>query len=118
MLSPTLWFVLQFWQYIFGITNWLSLIALGITLVILLICLPYGAYIVISFTQTDALKLRPRSLLWGLMGIATIIAAAGYMIGSYHPFFLTCESFQVAGDSVPANCFSASELGQGLRPSE
>lgn len=118
MLSPTLWFVLQFWQYVIGVTGWMSFISFWITFMILLICLPYGAYIVVSFTQADALKLRPRSLFASLVAITVIIASLGYTVGIYHPFFLTCEAFQVAGDNVPKDCFPESALGKGLHLSE
>lgn len=112
MLSPTLFFVLQAWYYVFGATNWISWFEFGLTTFLFLFCLPYGAYIVIAFTQEEALKIRPRSLLWSLIAIATFIGSLGYMTGNYHRFFVTCEMFKVAGDDVPKNCLSESELGQ------
>lgn len=78
MLAPTLWFILQFWQYEIGIQSWLSYIGFLLTFLTMIICLPYGAYIIISFTQSDALRLKPRSLFAALAAIAVTVAVIGH----------------------------------------
>ena len=106
MLAPTLWFILQFWQYEIGIQSWLDFIGFWFTFLVMIICLPYGAYIIVSFTQSEALRLKPRSLFAALAAIAVTVAIIGYTVGANNYYFMTCTDFEIAGSHVPENCFS------------
>ena len=105
MITPSFWFALEYWDYIVDLDTILGFISFWLAFLIMLICLPYGAYIVISFTQADALKLRPRRLFGVLAGITLFIAIVGYGLGVNHRLVLTCKDFEVAGSKVPENCY-------------
>ena len=51
----------------------------------------------------DALALG-RGLLRLMIVIVVIVGVAGYTIGKYNRFFMTCQDFEVHGDFVPDNC--------------
>lgn len=104
MLSPTLWSVLIFWSLTFGLSGWFSNLIFWVSLLVFSVCLPYGAYIVVCFMQAEAFRLKPRSLIAALAAITVTIGALGFTIGSNHQYFVSCQEFSVAGDSVPENC--------------
>ena len=71
----------------------------------MVVCLPYVVYVIASLTQDEALRIRPRRLLYALIGIAIVMSSMGFVMGRYNKFFLTCRDFEVAGWFKPANCF-------------
>lgn len=38
------------------------------------------------------------------MMIVIIVGVAGFTIGKYNRFFMTCHNFEIHGDYVPDNC--------------
>ena len=82
-----------------------GIISFWLAIATMVICLPIGGYIVVSFTQSDALKLRPRRLFVALGVITLFIAIVGYGIGANHRYILSCKDFEVAGSKVPVNCY-------------
>ncbi len=105
MLTPSLWFALEYWDFLVDVNSLPGIISFWLAIAIMVICLPMGGYIIVSFTQADALKLRPRRLFIALAAITIFIAIVGYGIGSNHRYILSCEDFEVAGSKVPENCY-------------
>ncbi|MEM7111214.1 MAG: hypothetical protein AAF614_02190 [Chloroflexota bacterium] len=69
-----------------------------------LISLPYAAYVLLTLTQRDAMRLSNRYI-FALIGIATIMGLLGYIIGLNNDLFLSCADFAISGAAEPANCY-------------
>ena len=69
-----------------------------------LFCFPYVAYVVISVIYPDFARMKGLAPKVGIVVVLTTMIAIGYLVGSNHDRFLTCEDFKVAGQDVPADC--------------
>ena len=107
LASPTLWIVSQVMSYASnGAFAWLSFfIGTGV----LVIALPYVAFVLISITQTEGQALRSRRHLTGLVAIAFAMGTLGLTVGDNHFYLLSCDDFVRAGAYVPDNCWSATQ---------
>jgi len=77
---------------------WISLVELAT-----LFSLPYLGFALLFLTQPDTFTLSTRMRI-GMAIIILFIALVGYLIGSNHPYFLTCNNFDISGNFVPTNC--------------
>ncbi len=69
-----------------------------------LTCFPYVAYVIVSVLYPEFTKMREPGPKIGVVLIIVLMTMAGYLIGSNHYRFLTCEDFEISGQSVPSNC--------------
>ena len=69
-----------------------------------LACFPYVIYMSISIAYPDLLKLERALPKIGLTSVIVIMLAGGYVVGSNHSLFLTCEDFEISGNHVPEDC--------------
>ncbi len=105
---PSLWLVLEvvigpsatlsLWQY------WLIWLLAAAMLVV---TLPYVAYVLIVITVPEIERLQGAKLRGAVLGFAITAACVGVVMGYHHPRILTCEDFKVAGNFVPGNCSPA-----------
>ncbi len=102
---PTLWLLLEF---LTGpqaqLTETQVWLLWSLAVAILVLTVPYIAYVLVVVTAPDIEQLRSLRLGGAVLGIALLTAVVGVAIGHHHPRILTCEDFEVAGDHVPANC--------------
>jgi len=107
LTTPTLWLAVAVLAHVTEADySWLLFIVGSL---VLLLCFPYVAYVLISLLQTDGTPLRGKRALWGLVLIAAGISTLGYFIGTYHYYVLTCEDFRLSGQHVPNNCWQLPE---------
>lgn len=97
LLVPTVWLGTGLF---FDLTNTAVLATLG---GITALSLPFAAYTVARFVAGDYFSLTPR-LRIALGMIATAMLAAGWIIGTQHTQYLTCQDFERAGEFQPDNC--------------
>ena len=100
---PTVWLILTFLNdQVLNLTMgaWVGFL---FGLVISVLCLPYFIYVLITLLDQDALSLG-RELLTLMIVIVIIVGVAGFTIGKYNRFFMTCHNFEIHGDYVPDNC--------------
>ncbi len=104
LLVPTLWLIVEAinnTEALGGVWAWghwvVAIITAGITM-------PYIIYVLVLVVVPDVDRLQHRKLRIALVSIAAMIALSGYLIGSNHHVFLSCEDFKVAGDDIPDNC--------------
>jgi len=71
---------------------------------VVLACFPYVAWVVVSVLYPDFAHIREIGPRLGIIFIIVIMVFVGYLIGSNHYRFLTCEDFELSGQSVPSNC--------------
>lgn len=105
MMAPTFTLGLTVWANTFESS--VSVLNAGFFIfstVLTILFLPYAAYIILSLTHADMVRIKSKRLLGWLMGIAVIVAVLGVTIGHYNRLFLTCESFIVSGNDTPDNC--------------
>lgn len=106
LAAPTLWLLLE----IFGNTkpnwSWFDELLLIVGLGVVLVVLPYTAYLLISITQEEAVTIRPKRLLSYLIAITILVGLLSFWLGANNDVLLTCEDFRVAGDALPNNCYT------------
>lgn len=72
--------------------------------VAVLACFPYVAYVIVSVLYPEFTRIRERGPKFGIIFIIVLMTFVGYLVGLNHHRFLTCEDFEISGQSVPANC--------------
>ena len=69
-----------------------------------LACFPYVAWVIVSVLYPEFTRLKERGPRIAIIFIIVVMTTAGYLIGSNHHRFLTCEDFEISGQFVPSNC--------------
>ena len=67
-------------------------------------CFPYVAYVITSLIYPDFTQMNRAAPKIGIALVIGIMVLVGYLVGSNHDNFLTCEDFEVSGQHVPADC--------------
>jgi len=75
------------------------------TLVLMLITLPFIAWVLVSAINPDFLVL-PRPNRVAILAALVVFALAGFAMGARNDVFLNCDDFKVSGNDLPANCVS------------
>ncbi|MEM7539256.1 MAG: hypothetical protein AAF639_44275 [Chloroflexota bacterium] len=105
LATPSIWLFLGAVQVRQSEWSWLDNLLYLSSILLMVLCLPYVVYVIASLTQEEALRVRPRRLLYALIGIAIVMSSMGFFMGRYNKHFLTCRDFEVAGWFKPINCF-------------
>lgn len=105
LATPTIWLILSVIQIQNESWSFLDELVFVIGLIVLFITLPYVTYILISITQEETLRIKPRRLLYQLVLIAVAVELVGFFIGRYNHLVLNCEDFKLAGYDQPAQCY-------------
>lgn len=107
LISSTL--VVISWINIFDeLPNWLISVA---EVLVLVYTVPYVTVVLIYVSNPEIFRLRRWDYLLGLVFIIVITCTISFLLGLFHPYFLVCEEFVIAGEYVPQNCTPAAELG-------
>ncbi|NKB76522.1 MAG: hypothetical protein GKR96_05620 [Gammaproteobacteria bacterium] len=79
-----------------------------------LVSLPYIAYylVIAIIPGVDGITTMKHKM--GLFIIVAIVSGIGFLSGQYHYYVLSCNDFQLAGDSVPDNCWEMSVDGTSV----
>ena len=72
--------------------------------VAVLVCFPYVVYVIASVIYPDFTKMDRAAPKFGIVLVISIMVLAGYLVGSNHEHFLTCDDFDIAGQHVPDGC--------------
>ena len=72
---------------------------------LLIVAIPYIAYILMMIVVPDSVELHSKKLWAGLVFILILINLISYLVGQYNYYFVTCEDFEKAGDALPLNCW-------------
>lgn len=102
LLSPTIWFVVNALTPLVDPT-WFDTLVWLFSLANFIFTIPYILYILAQLVESDAIELSP-AYRNRLIGIMFIIASIGFLVGSNHQSFVSCEQFAIAGDTAPADC--------------
>ncbi|MEM7336231.1 MAG: hypothetical protein AAF490_29390, partial [Chloroflexota bacterium] len=103
--TPTIWLILSVIQIQNDSWTILDQLISVVGLIVLFIALPYVAYILISVTQEETLRIKPQRLLYQLILIAVVVGTIGFSVGRFNHLILTCEDFKLAGYDQPAQCY-------------
>jgi len=82
-----------------------------VTLASALLTFPYLLYVIILAMVPNIERLTNPKLLTALFGILIVMAGAGYVLGTHHDLFLTCDNFKTGGHDIPENCRAAGDTG-------
>ena len=105
LAAPSFWIILSILGNLKADWSWVDTAVYLVSIVVLLVILPYTAYLIISITQSEALAIAPTRLFYYLIGIALCVGLISYLLGAYNYYLLTCDDFIVAGYNRPENCF-------------
>ena len=105
LLLPTGWFIFFALSPAIA-TAWYAGLAWVVAMVIFIAAIGYILSILAWLLDNDGVTLsaayRNR-----LIAIVLFVSMVGYLVGSNHLYFVSCKQFQLAGDSVPADCASS-----------
>jgi hypothetical protein len=73
-------------------------------LVIAVVSIPTVLRVLVELFTPEVQMLQNRRVLAYGVGILTLVAVAGFVIGSNNDAFLTCDDFKIAGSDQPTNC--------------
>jgi len=102
LLLPSLWMLLA-WLIPTGGTSDLHIALFWLGVVITMLGLPALAAFLVRLMIPGAERLRGRERV-GVAGVAAIVMAASFLVGTQHPHMLTCEDFTISGNFAPSNC--------------
>lgn len=101
---PTVWLLLVLINWAAPSDHLLRETVTVIGFVAYLACFPYVIYMALAIAYPDFLEMRKKGPGIGIILIVLFMGAAGYIAGSHHAYFLTCEDFEISGSYVPADC--------------
>ncbi|MBV7327735.1 hypothetical protein KFU94_05640 [Chloroflexi bacterium TSY] len=105
LATPTIWLILGVIQIQQQQWTWVDTLLYFASIVLMIVCLPYVVYVMVSLTQEQTLAIKPRRLLYALVTVAIIMSLLGYLMGAYNELMMTCRDFEVAGWFKPVNCY-------------
>ena len=113
LAPPTVWLVLATFIDLdtlgdFGTFSFKVWVLWALTLASAFLTLPYLLYVMILAVVPDIDRLTHRNLRIPLPAIVLLLGLAGFVLGTHHTYFLTCENFKVGGHHVPENCSTQS----------
>ncbi|MGK7903752.1 MAG: hypothetical protein AB4352_20575 [Hormoscilla sp.] len=76
-----------------------------VSILALIISLPYVVYLFFCFTNPQILLLK-RRLIISLVGMVLFVALIGYTLGKNNHLIMTCQNFIVSGQDTPQNCIN------------
>ncbi len=106
---PTIWVLSGYWSHLEQASTLLYWLGQLLTIATILFSLPYILYYVVIMLVPGAEMIYSTKLLTVLFLITVVIGGIGFSVGHYHPQFLYCENFEVAGNKVPKNCWPKSK---------
>jgi len=69
-----------------------------------LLCLPYAIFLIVEIINPDFLALGGLKPKMRLVLIGLFFFGAGFITGARNDLLLTCDDFEIAGDTPPENC--------------
>lgn len=84
----------KYWSALQTILEWLLLLAL-----------PYYAFLLVSVAAPEAAELHDKRLRAYLALGFIALNGISFFIGVHNDWFFTCADFRVAGDELPLNCW-------------
>lgn len=109
LVLPTVWLVLAAFIDLEALDDYKTFspevwVLWALTLASAFLTLPYLLYVMILAVVPDIDRLTHRSLRIALPVIVLLMGVAGFILGTHHTYFLTCENFEVGGHHIPENC--------------
>lgn len=101
---PTVWLVLALTTRASPDDQLLRHVLTVIGIVAYLACFPYVVYMAVSIAYPDFVRINRAGPRVAIVMVVLFMGAAGYIAGSNHPRLLTCEDFEISGQSLPENC--------------
>ena len=105
LILPTIWVMSGYWITLSRDNTVLFWLDLLLTLATVLLSLPYLLYYVVLTLVPGAESIYSTKLRVSLVLITILTGSIGFLVGHYHPRFLYCETFEIAGNNVPENCW-------------
>ncbi|MGB1010954.1 MAG: hypothetical protein ACPGVP_14625 [Thiolinea sp.] len=104
LMAPTLWIateVLTLGNTSAGV-QWFRFI---LTLLTLTVALPYIGYVIINTALPEVAEIHHPRLRSGLLVITLLTTGLAYLVGAKNYYVMSCHEFEIAGASLPENCY-------------
>lgn len=102
---PSLWLVLAFSPA--DLDNGSVLVADVIAMLVGLLGIPFTLWTLVGILWPEAFSALSRRLRWGIAAIVACVAMASFLLGVFNSRFMTCQDFELSGNSRPPTCVSA-----------
>jgi hypothetical protein len=106
LLLPTAWIVLNF-----IVSDDTADLATAITdliaIVAVLIGLPFTVFVLVRIMWPDLGSQLSRGTRWLVVAVVLGISIASYVLGANNASFMTCQDFDISGNSRPPGCADA-----------
>ncbi|MET2011047.1 hypothetical protein ABXJ56_05805 [Microbacterium chocolatum] len=78
-------------------------------LLAVLIGLPFTLWVLVRIVWPDFAHEMSAGTKWLITAVVLGVAIVAFVLGTLHPYFLTCEDFTIAGNMPPEGCTPAPE---------
>jgi len=75
-----------------------------VMIVVTLLSVPLILWALARILMPEYFEIQATRLKLVAIGIVTLVAVAGFLVGTYNDLFTTCHDYVLAGDNQPANC--------------
>ncbi len=107
LLIPSVWMALRLMVPVHSAGDAVAPPLFVLGMISYLFCLPYTAYLIVLLVKPEVLQLPGKRPKFALVGVLALFFTVGYIMGSNHARFLTCEDFAISGNMEPVNCTRA-----------
>jgi hypothetical protein len=101
---PTLWVLIGLSERAAADEVWIRHALTVVGLIAVLGCIPFLAAVITSVIYPDFTRMDSALPKVGISVVIAAMVMIGYLVGINHHRFLTCEDFELSGQSVPENC--------------
>ena len=105
LVLPSIWVLSGYWANLYPQSEAILWLDALLTIATVLFSLPYLLYYVVLVLVPGAESIYSKKLSISLILITVMMAVLGFLVGHNHPKFLFCETFEIAGNQLPDNCW-------------
>ncbi|MBS1905840.1 MAG: hypothetical protein JST33_04570 [Actinobacteria bacterium] len=103
---PSLWLALAFTPE--NPTGGLAVVILDLIAVVVgLLGIPFTLWTLVGILWPETFSALSRGVRWAIAGIVVAVAVGSFLLGVFNGRFLTCQDFELSGNSRPPGCVSA-----------
>lgn len=104
LILPSIWMVFDILA-IDTSSGLVTAVSVILMVAVVFLSVPFIVYFLVMAIVPGVEQISSRKLQLGLVGIILVIGLSGFTAGRNNFLLMTCEDFNVAGDTEPANCW-------------
>ena len=104
LILPSIWMVFDVLA-IGSSSGFVTAVSVLFMVLVVFLSVPFIVYFLVMAVVPGVEQISSKKLQFGLVGIILVIGLSGFTAGRNNFLLMTCEDFNVAGDTEPANCW-------------